>query len=275
MTLDKPRSAKDVVTGTTKFLMCGHGGAGKTMLSATLPGKTFLYVFDVLALETVKGLPIDYEDFLPDELPMDAQPLAEKSQDIPTAPGAEPVAYLQWEEHFQEALKSGFFEKYDNVGFDGFTAFQQLMMDRILFLNGRYGRWPTEGDYTPVINTFTNVWRQVIVKSTEQDFRVFATAHIKQAKNKMGRVFDQLVVYGELRERLPSMFSDIYLCEADVDASNERKWFVRTAADADHPYLRSSLHNLDVEEEVTIPLATLKSGKNLDKFGLGKLIAKQ
>lgn len=254
-------NARDYVPGKERFLLVGTPGGGKSTLFRTLPGRKFAYVFDQNAVSSYAGSDIDYKTFFPSQLNLDVVPLKDASVD--QSQQVRPLAYTLWEEHFEEALARGFFKDYDWVGFDGFTAFQLLVMDHTMWLNGRYGRWPTEGDYTPVIATFTNIARAI----TSIPNGVFATAHLKP--NKTGGP-ELMNVYGVLRLIIPGMFTDIYKIVADTDKSGARSFFAVTSQDSRTHYLRCSLPNVSPEEDVTI-----RDWKRPEDFGLGALLRKQ
>ena len=74
-------NAKNAERRQTGILSVGTTGGGKTTMFSTIPGRKFLYIFDPNAVNTIRGLDIDYEVFLPDHIPFAAVPLASKKQE--------------------------------------------------------------------------------------------------------------------------------------------------------------------------------------------------
>ena len=275
------QSAKDFKGGNEKFLVIGQTGSGKTSLFSTIPGKKFMYIFDPNALNTLQGQDIDYELFTPDILNMNVISLSKGVGD--TSPKKkEPLTYVAWEKDFEDKLCTcvlcgcnisvkndcdhrTFFDDYDAIGFDSLTTFADLVMDRVLFLNGRFGKQPEQPDWSAQINTIKNVFRQV----TSLDLMVFATAHKDLKQDELTRKVEySIVLPGQLRIKLPLLFSEIYNCEADVDKDGKPMYKIQTIPDRFHPVCRCTL-GLDQYVDVTIP----KGCTDNTKHGIGKILA--
>jgi len=249
-----------------KFLLSGTPGSGKTAQFCTLPGKKFMYLFDSNALNTIIGQDIEYEEFLPDILSMDAVPLSKSGKAVAkrVVPGARADRYLAWEQDFEEKERTGFFNDIDWIGFDSLTTFGDIIMDYILLLNGRSGEFPQQDDYGPQMIALRNVFRSV----TAMGPGIFVTAHEELIKDESsGRVMNQLLVTGKLRQRLPVLFSEIYHCECRSKA-NEEKFIIQTRPDRLNPNVRCTLPNLEMFHDVTI-----KDWSDPTKYGLGAIIA--
>src|SRR5580765_2220579 len=98
-------NAKDTDLNPTKrILLVGPTGSGKTAQIWTLPGKRFAYIFDPNSLSTLKGCDVDYEEFYPDFLEMDATlkgfNKGSLSDKMPAVAGRaskrEPLVYMKW-----------------------------------------------------------------------------------------------------------------------------------------------------------------------------------
>jgi hypothetical protein len=260
-------NAKDAETVDERFLVIGGTGGGKTSLFTTIPGKKFLYIFDPNALSTIQGLDIDYEMFLTENLPLDAIALAAGKRDNYSTAG-EPRSYVAWEEDFETKIEEGFFDDYDVIGFDSLTLFSDLVMDRILWLNGRSGKWPEQADWTAAINTISNVMRTLVALNKA----TYTTTHYDTKVNeKTGATSHVMTVIGRLRQKLPLLFSQVWLAYGDVDKDNQPRHFVQTQQDQDFPYLRST-RSIGVEfiEDVTI-----EDWSKPERYGIGQILARK
>lgn len=248
-----------------KLLVVGPGGQGKTALEATLPGRKFAYFFDQTALPTLQGIDIDYQLFLQDEIPTSAVPLAAAAaKNAHKAAVWKPDTYIKFEKDLQARLDANFFADYDWLIIDSFTMLGDLIMDYILYLNGRSGKWPEMADWTASINTLSNLFR----KLTSLNIPIYCTAHTDFEKDEpTGRMVNQLQMSARLRSRIPMLFSDIWLAEADI-VDGKPQFFVKTASDRQNPFLRNSFRGaLDTRVNVTIA-----SWKHPEISGVGKIL---
>ncbi|KKK84684.1 hypothetical protein LCGC14_2780850 [marine sediment metagenome] len=257
-------NAKDASATPSTWLSVGTTGAGKTTLFTTIPGRKFLYVFDPNSPNTIRGQDIEYETFFPDGLPLTVMPLAETSQDKTFNPALEPRVYPEWEADFEYRLESGFFDDFDVIGFDSITTFSDLVMDRILYMNKRPGRWPTEGDWTGAIATMKNVFRRI---TAIEEKILYCAGHVEQVKDrKTGAINWQLAMSAHLRVLIPLLFTEVWLCACEKD---ETGYFytAQTKPDRDHPFLRSTLRGILPYEDVT-----LKDFNHPEEDGMGRIL---
>jgi len=253
------------------FLFVGSPGSGKSTLFHTIPGRGFAYIFDPNSLASLEGLDLEYEMFSPDMLDINVHPLGSKDRagkvikPDRVVKAAPPQAYVEWEADFEARLRDGFFKQFDWLGLDSFTTFSDAVMDRVTFLNGRFGKQPEQDDYGAQMMTIQNVARTITANT-----RMFvATAHeeVKQdEKTKIIRADPWLT--GKLKVRLPLLFSNIYRCVSD-----RGQYFIQTTPDNMHKYMRSAIKGLPDEIEVTIPYdAQKKCLINPTSHGVGKLL---
>lgn len=259
-------NAKDVdktTIGRPKFLLVGGPGSGKTTQALTLYGKTFAYLFDPSALTSLQGADIEYEMFVPESVSMAAHALKKGVGDPTTKSDAADI-YLAWEKDFEKKLKEGFFEDIDNILFDSLTTFADIVMDRILRLNNREGRWPQQDDWTAQMSTLRNVFRTL----TGQPGKILiATAHDQLKQDEITtRMINQIMVTGQLRVKLPLLFSDIWHMECS-STKEKHKFVAQTRPDRLNPSVRSSFRDLEFYHDVTI-----EDWNNPQGFGIGRLL---
>jgi hypothetical protein len=249
-----------------KFFLIGETGAGKTSQFLTLPGRKFIYLFDPSALNTLKGHDVEYEAFYPDLLPLGAQSLTKgKSEGSKSRAAQEPKTYLDWEKDFEGKLDSDYFENYDVLGFDSFTTFSDILMDRILWINGRPGQQPQQDDWAAQMVSIRNVVRTM----TAMNKILFFTGHVDMKQDEQTkRMVNQILLTGQLRSRLPLLFSEIYFCECR-STNSEIKYVIQTRPDRLNPKIRSTIQGLEMYEDVTIG-----DWKKPEDYGLGKVIRK-
>lgn len=234
-------------TSTHKFLLLGDTGAGKTSQLLTLPGKTFAYLFDPNAILSLRGFDVEYEEFLPDRLNLSVKSLKKDVGDKTTAYKND--MFVEWEKDFQDKVNGGFFDAFDNIAMDSATTFLDLIMDRVLTINGRAGQWPQQDDYGPQMQTFTNVCRTL----TSLGKTLFMTGHMETKKDELiGRILRTPMMTGRLRTKIPLLFSDIFVCEVENDGRGAIKHKIMTAPDRMTGTVRTSIKGLAPYEDVTI-----------------------
>jgi hypothetical protein len=246
------------------FLLCGYPGGGKSIQAWTLPGRKFGYVFDPNTLPTWRGLDIDYEVYLPEpgDKSLSAVPLSNKARADRPIRKKEPLTYKKWENDFDTKDEKRFFANYDWIVFDSFTGFLDIIMDRVLFLNGRLGKQPEQADWGAQVNIVTNVARTLAA----YEVGLMATAHLEFKQNDVSKkLFHHTAVTGKLRTRLPQVFSNVWICHADQE-DGKRVWDFQTAADKEYPVVRSQW------DLPTIMDATIYDFKDPTEYGLGYIL---
>ena len=267
--LATPLNAADLAIAIQTQILCvGPLGSGKSTQFTTLPGKKFMYCFDPNATDVYRGLDIDYLPFLPDITDVDISAKTLKSKDKQTKIDTsslgklEPKTYLNWERDFEQRVAQGFFAPYDWLGFDSFTTFQEIVMDRIQFLNGRLGKHPEQADWTAEMNVMRNIFRVA-----NSSCNVFCTAHTEIFKDDFtGRVHGKIMMTGKNRVRIPLMFAHIFATYADVSTKGGATFMVKTIPDREAPVVRTSLKGLAATEDVTIDRTRSPVGQGIGKW---------
>jgi hypothetical protein len=254
-----PNAKQAHETSTHKFLLLGDTGSGKTSQLLTFPGKKFAYLFDPNAILSLRGHDVDYEEFLPDRLNLSVKSLAkDKGGDKTTTFRNE--LYVEWEKDFDKRVNEGFFKDYDIIAFDSATTFLDLIMDRVLTINGRAGQWPQQDDYGPQMLTFTNVCRTLMALNKT----IIMTGHMETKQDELTKkIFRQPMFTGRLRTKIPLLFSDIFVCEVENDGSGKTSHKIQTVPDRITTCVRTSFRDLKPFENVTVDWKKPAEGQGL------------
>lgn len=264
-----------------KFLVYGKAGSGKTSLFRTLPGRKFLYMFDPAGMNSIVSTDnIFYEEFLVDVLPMSVNTLkGVKDSQSPASIAME--TYVRWENDFQKRLDSGWFTNpdveidgvkggFDAIGFDSLTTLTDIVMDRILQLNQRAGKNPELGDY----GILTNTLARIIRNAAATNCILYLTAHEQASQDKLLRtVSNEIMVPGQLKVKLPLLFSEIYHATAMVDEKTGKPLYqIATIADEGYSLARCS----QVVRDAGLPLVANVTINTPDpeNSGLGPIVKK-
>ncbi len=265
-----------------KFLVYGKAGSGKTTLFRTIPGRKFLYMFDPAGMNSI--MPTDniyYEEFLVDVVPMSVNTLkGVKDSQSPASIAME--TYVRWENDFQNRLDKGWFTNpdveidgvkggFDAIGFDSLTTLTDIVMDRILQLNQRAGKNPELGDY----GILTNTLARIIRNAAATNCILYLTAHEQASQDKLLRtVSNEIMVPGQLKVKLPLLFSEIYHATGSVDDKTGKPTYrVSTIADEDYKLARCSQVLRDAGMELFKDV-TIKDSAKPEESGLGPIIKK-
>lgn len=247
-----------------RFLLYGNIGSGKTTLLRTIPGKKFIYMFDNAGRRSLtKDDNIWIEEFLPDSLPINVASIKGASS---STSAVNYEIYKLWEADFNRRIQEDWFKKegFSAICFDSLTTFGDIILDQILALSGRLGKSPEISDYGMQANAISRVVRL----ATAQDCIVAFTGHEKSAQDKLLRtIATQILVPGQLVQKLPILFSDIYHCKVDRQGS-QVKYVIETVPCELFPTARCSMQ-LAPEVDVTIKS---ELGGDVTKQGLGKIL---
>lgn len=245
-----------------KYLVLGETGSGKTTQLLTLPGRKFAYLFDPNAILSLQGHDIDYEEWLPDRLNLSVKSLKKDTGDKNTS--FKNDLYGEWEKDFDKKISTGFFDEFDVVAMDSATTLLDLIMDRVLTVNGRAGSWPQQDDYGPQMLVFINICRTL----TAMNKTLYMTGHLETKQDELTkRIFRGPMMTGRLKTKIPLLFSDVFVSEVDNDGRGNVTHKFMTKPDRTTTSVRTSFKGLDVYENMTLDFS-----KPLEGQGLGKLI---
>lgn len=232
-----------------RIFALGDAGGGKTSQIITLPKPCFTYFFDPNGLNSIQGHDVDYEEWLAEDLPLGAFSLKKDTKgDTKKTAGSD--VYNRWEQSFEQKLKDGFFNPYKTICVDSATTLLDLIMDRILTINGRPGMFPQQDDYGPQMVTFMNFMRIL----TGLQKTIYVTGHLRTDKDEtLGRILRLPLVTGQLREKLPLLFSDVLIFSAETDPTTRKATYqIQTTPDKMTPRVRTSIKGLEPIEDVTL-----------------------
>lgn len=266
-------NAKDANSSTSfqKILVLGKTGAGKTAQLWSLPGRKFVYLFDPAGLLTLRGCDLEYEQFLPDALEMDAtlKGFSKNSKDdkpplnINPKTLREPSVYMRWVEDLNRRVGSGYFNDFDWVCFDSLTLLAQAVMDRQLWLNNRYGGIEELADYRVVGNKIAEVFRSIC----SLPVNLYCTGHINTYQDEKTKRIDSAInLPGKARALLPLLFSNIWEIRATTDDDTSYVLFTKPEPRGFQD-IRTTIKGLKPREDITI-----KDFKRAGDYGIGKLI---
>ncbi len=267
-------NAKDAKSGDAhkRILVVGKTGSGKSSQIWSLPGKKFAYIFDPNSLSTIDGADVEYEPFMPDVTELDAtiKGFNKGAKSDGLASKREPKVYMRWVDDLNRRVDDGYFKDFSWLIFDSFTFLAKSIMDRQLWLNGRYGDIEDLADYRVVGSKFADVFTSI----AGLPINIYATGHFDTYQDdKTKKIETQLRLPGRARGAIPLVFTDTWLTFTEEDGKGGLAYKVRTRPEPRGLQdIRCSIPGLNIIEDVT--LSSPLSAKSEGKQGIGKLLEK-
>lgn len=263
-----PNAKTDAPRGSYRILLAGSTGSGKTTQMWSLPGRKFAYLFDPNALRSLEGCDIDYELFLPDTTELDStlKGFNKGAKDDRPPSSREPTCYMRWGTDLNERFENGFFDTYDWICIDGLTFLSKSIMDRLLYINNRFGAVEALSDYRQAGSKLTDLFRTL----TSIGKNIYCTAHITSFQDeKTKKIEEQLFIPGSAKITIPLMFTDLFLAVGPSgEGKKDNRYRVQTRPDTrGFKYVRTSIRNLEFYEDVTI-----EDFNRPEDFGIGALL---
>ena len=254
-----------------RILMLGQAGSGKTSQIWCLPGRKFAYLFDPNALLSLRGCDLEYEQFLPDSLELDATLKSfnkNAKPDDKLKQGREPTLYMRWVADLNAKGDAGFFKGFDWLIFDSLTLLSNAVFDRQMWLNNRYGGIEDLADYRIVGSKIADVFRSICALP----INLYCTGHLNSFQDdRTKKIETQINLPGKARVSLPLLFSNILEARASTD---EKAGYVVLTKPEPRGFqaIRCTIPGLKPVEDVTLP--TDAQGRYIDpeNRGIGALL---
>lgn len=262
------RQASDAsISPYERILLVGPTGSGKTAQIWTLPGRKFAYLFDPNSLRTLKGCPqLDYVEFLPEFGEMDAtlKGFNKGSKSDKSKKAKEPTLYNRWIEHINEMVETNSFSEHNWLIFDSGTFIAKAVMDRQLFINGRYGDIEELADFRVVGSKMADVFNSI----SGLPINVFTTGHLQTYEDeKTKKIVTQIYLPGKARNILPLTHTNVWEAHAGEAPGT---WQIKTVPEKKGLQdIRSAIGGLKPVEDVTI-----KDFGRAEDYGIGRLLTR-
>lgn len=262
-----PNAKTDTMPSHERILAVGAAGSGKTYQIRTLPGRKFVYFFDPAGKRSIQGADIDYEEFLPTATETDFTLKGFNKGALSDKPKVkkEPTVYKRWEDDINSRYDSGFFLSYDWVIIDSLTLLSRSLMNRVLYLNNRYGDVEDLSDYRVVGNKLSDI----LVPLASMKVGLYMTAHLIERQNDITkRISTEIDLPGASRSILPKLCSQIWELRSTTD--NARQYNMLTRAEPrGYAGLRTTIQGLEPVIDVTV-----KNPAQPEQFGIGAVLTK-
>jgi len=257
--------------GKKNILVYGSTGTGKTTLFSTIPGKLLIYMFDPSGLDSLARLSksaggknildrIDYEFFPPDS-PIGIGRTKGGAQDPKASRPSEPLAYASFEDHVEDQISRDF-EGYDAVALDSLTSLQQIVLDRLAWINNRYGQTNELADYNIAGDTILKICRALFKCQPV----IYLTGHSDLVQDDVSKkVQNQFDIVKNVRRLVPRALTDLWISTVNASQS-ETKFNIQTLPSAQWPAAKNSF-GLKFIEDVSID-----PKKPLEEQGIGRFL---
>lgn len=253
-------NARDYEGGKRRIFAIGIGGVGKTTMIRTLPGKTFAYLFDPNALESLQGADVEYELF--NRIPVIDQGTAKH----PGSNWPNPEPFEEFRKHFAD---DGYLDQFDNICLDSCTSFIDVVADYICFVNKAEYIVPFQTDKSKgnlYVDTQVKIMN-VLASMARMDKNIYVTAHTQfKQEGENGPMKNVLMLIGQHQAKLPLIFTDVWRFFTETTKDGAR-FLIQTVPDQYNDYIRNTMHNLAPEVDVSID-----DWANPQQYGFGKLL---
>ena len=197
--------AIDITVETSKlnFLIIGEPFVGKTRLLKTFPGTVYVFDFDDGTKILMGAERIYYDTILETDI---------------KRPAAFKRANMQLDAFEKCAREKGIVEyvegdetiKIDLIAIDGSTELLSIIMNQVLFINGRPGTMPQQNDWGPQTTAYTNFINRV--KALPCHVVVICHEHIIEDQNEGMKMVPAIT--GKLATKIGAKFDAVFRMES-------------------------------------------------------------
>jgi hypothetical protein len=172
-----------------------------------------------------------------------------------------PESFDKFEAHLENWLERDL-EDYDTIGFSSITTLSHILMNKLLDLNGRFGRVPELADYNLLGLTLVAVMESVLAVP---DKVIFIEGHSDLVNDEVSKmILNQWDITKNVRRMLPRMFSDLWISSAEP-VGDKVHYSIQTAMDKRWPQAKCSFDRKFIED-VTINLRQPREEQGVSKW---------
>lgn len=192
------------------LLVYGFSGAGKTRLLKTARRPIVIDSFDPGGTKTIRGA--IKEGYVVADTRFEQED------------AGNPKAFSLWEAHIRDLERNRVFDNIGTYAIDSLTLWSEALMNEILRRSGRTRGIPQVQDWQLMMNTT----RDCIKALTSYPCDLIVTAHVDSDKDEItGKLFTAPLIAGKLKERLPLLFDELYVMQAQ-ETSKGTEWRLLT-----------------------------------------------
>lgn len=205
----------------TAILLSGPAGGGKTVLGMRLFPRTYCLVAD---LNFKSG--IDYlrsKGETDNIVGFDTVTVDEEGK---------PVKPLNQYDRFWKKVNEAVNDtNVDAILIDSATVLEDVIKAKICSATdeskiklSNYDQW----------GSYLITWKGVIMQLRQSGKKLIMTAHERKERDESDGIYKyQIALDGQIRDKFPAMFSDVWRCEVQ-EANNKHTWMVRTLGNVRH-----------------------------------------
>lgn len=186
----------------TNFLVYGGFGTGKTTLITTCREPILIHSFDPGGTESITDA-LKTKEIYVDTRYEGEDPL-------------KPTVWEKWDKEFNRLYNGDVLNTIGTFVIDSGTTWAQAALNLIIKKAGRAGGAPFQQDYLPAMTLMENAIRKIM--SAKCDFLFICHEDVTEDKT-LGKMFIGPQLTGKLRQRIPLLFSELYVATASVSSS--------------------------------------------------------